>query len=82
MTRTKQKVDTVGLKDLRMNLEKYISRVNKGESFTVMRRSRPLFKIAPVDEEDVWETVADLTEINKNGVSAREVVQALKRLNA
>jgi prevent-host-death family protein len=82
MTRAKQKTTTVGLKDLRMNLEKYISRINKGESFTVIRRSQPVFRIAPVDEEDAWQTVVDLTEINKNGVSAREVLRTLKQLNA
>ncbi len=79
---TKSKNKIIGLKDLRTNLEEYISRINRGESFTVIRRSRPVFKIAPIEEEGVWETVVDLTEINKGGVSAREVLKTLKRLNA
>lgn len=78
----KLKTNTVGLKELRTNLETYISRVDKGESFTVIRRSRPVFKIAPVEDESLWETAIDFTEINPNGVKARDVLKALQRLNA
>ncbi len=72
----------VGLKELRENMETYIKRVDKGESITVMRRSTPIFNISPVDDDEVgWETVIDFTEINPRGVSGREILKRLKKLN-
>lgn len=73
----------IGLKDLRENTEKYVSQVKKGKSFTVVRRSRPVFNITPVDEwgdEGVWETVVDFREINPKGLSIGEVRRALQRI--
>ena len=77
---TKQK--SVGLKELRENTEKYINAVNRGMSFTVLRRSKPIFRITPADSEDLWETVVDFTEINKGGVSANTVLSRLKAYGA
>ena len=37
----------IGLKELREDTNKYISQIEKGKSFTVVRRSRPIFKIIP-----------------------------------
>ncbi len=76
------KLKVVGLKELRENMEKYISRVDKGESITVMRRNRPIFRLSPVDEEEMgWETIIDFTEINPRGVSGKEILKRLKKLN-
>ncbi|MCX6819948.1 MAG: type II toxin-antitoxin system prevent-host-death family antitoxin [Candidatus Adlerbacteria bacterium] len=76
------KQTTVGLKELRENMEKYIDAVDKGDSITVFRRSTPIFRLMPVDSEEMgWETVIDFTEINKNGVSGRDVLAALKKLD-
>mgnify|MGYP001593744227 FL=1 len=73
----------VGLKELRANIEDYISQVRKGKSFIVVRRSKPVLKISSPDEdESIWETVADFTSINKDGVSAKDVLKALRKLNA
>ncbi len=80
MRKTTTKSNIVGLKELREDMETYIARVDKGESFTVVRRSRPVFKIAPVDEESGWETVVDFTQIDKKGVLAEEVLAALRRI--
>ncbi len=80
MRKTTAKHNIVGLKELREDMDKYIARVDKGESFTVVRRSRPVFKIAPVDEESGWETVVDFTQIDKKGVLAEEVLAALRRI--
>jgi antitoxin (DNA-binding transcriptional repressor) of toxin-antitoxin stability system len=44
------KTKLIGFKELRENAEKYISEVKKGKSFTVLRRSKPIFNITPVDE--------------------------------
>ena len=52
----------VGLKELRENMDSYISGVEKGRSFIVVRRSRPIFRLAPIDvwgDEGVWEKVVD-----------------------
>ena len=74
------KISIVGLKELRENMEEYILRIQKGESLTVMRRNKPVFRLTPADVEleSDWETVIDFTEINENGVSARELLASLK----
>jgi prevent-host-death family protein len=74
----------VGVKELRQNLEKYISKIDKGQVFTVVRRSKPVFKISPADEwgdDGVWETVIDFREIDKDGVPATDVLKALKKID-
>ena len=77
------KTQILGLKELRENMQKYASRVGKGESFIVIKKSKPLFKLSSPDEDEgLWETVIDFTKINKNGVSAKEVLKALRKLNA
>lgn len=69
----------INLKELRQNVAKYADRVSKGHSFVVMKRSQPLFKIAPIDENG-WETVIDFTKFRKNGISATELLKKLKAL--
>lgn len=74
----------VGLKELREHTEKYVSQVKKGRSFTVVRRSKPLFKISPVDEwgdEGLWESVGDFKRLFPNGISAKQLLHALKTKN-
>lgn len=74
----------IGLKELRENTERYISAINKGRSFTVVRRSRPIFKVTPVVDEWVdegkWEPVIDFRKIKKSGVLASEVLQTLRKI--
>ncbi|MDP3764632.1 MAG: type II toxin-antitoxin system Phd/YefM family antitoxin [bacterium] len=72
----------VGLKELRENLDIYISQIDKGKSFTVVRKSKPVFKIVPPEAEEQWETIVDFTKINKNGLAAREILAELRKLNA
>jgi len=76
------KTQILGLKELRENMSKYVSQVKGGRSFVVVRKSKPIFKMVPPEAEERWETVADFTKINKNGVSAQEVLKALRKLNA
>ncbi len=54
---------------------------NMGKSFTVIRRSEPVFKISPPEEEELWETTVDFTEFNENGISAKGLLKRLKRLH-
>ncbi len=73
----------VGLKELRQNMDKYIAEVEKGKSFTVIRRSRPVLKISsPEDDSELWEQVIDFTKIKKGGISAKTILRELRKLNA
>jgi antitoxin (DNA-binding transcriptional repressor) of toxin-antitoxin stability system len=75
----------IGLKNLRENMEKYISQIKKGKSFVVVKKSKPIFKLTPLDiwgDEGLWETVVDFNKIQKGGVPATDVIASLKRLNA
>lgn len=77
------KTQILGLKELRENVEKYITQIKMGKSFVVVKRSEPVFKISSAeDESDLWETVVDFTKINKKGISAKRVLSALRKLNA
>ena len=68
----------VGLKELRENLEAYISKVKKGDSFIVVKKSKPVFRISPLeDENSLWEPVIDLTKIKKGGVSIADLLSRL-----
>lgn len=71
----------IGLRELRENTEVYIKRVNRGESITVVRRSTPLFRLTPIDADEMgWETVADFTTIDPNGVSAQDILASLRKM--
>lgn len=74
--------NTVSIKYLRNNMAEVASKVEKGESFVVMRRSKPSFKVVPVDTEDEkWVTIVDFTDGGKKeGEPAEKVLKALKEL--
>ncbi len=42
----------INTKELRSQLPKIVKSVQRGEQFTVLYRSRPAFRIVPVNEED------------------------------
>lgn len=67
----------VGVKELRENLEDYIVKINKGASFTVVRRSKPVFTINPVNADENWEEVVDFTKIKKGGIRIDEILSRL-----
>jgi len=66
----------INLKSLRENMQEYAQKVKKGQSFMVFKKSKPLFKISPIDEE-YWEEVIDFTKIKKGGISLKELIQRL-----
>jgi prevent-host-death family protein len=75
------KTKIIGLKDLRENMDSYISEVKKGKSFTVVRRSKPIFKVSPVDEwgdDGTWETVLDFSNMKGGGMKAEDFLKRLK----
>ena len=43
---------TINAKELRAQLPRLVERVRKGARFTVIYRSRPAFRIVPVNEAD------------------------------
>ena len=71
--------NVIGLKELRENLGHYEKLVKTGRSFIVMKRSKPIFTIGPVDNEE-WETVIDFTKFRKGGIPASELINMLENL--
>lgn len=71
------KKNIVGLKDLRENMNQYVEKVSRGESFIVFKQSKPIFKITSVNEEEQWEEVVDFTKIKKGGVDIDDVLSRL-----
>lgn len=67
----------VSLKELREHFPEYTAAVAQGRSFTVLKRSKPVFKITPVADEGEWETIIDFTEIDPRGVAADELLKYL-----
>ncbi len=66
----------IGLKELRKNINKYVTRVKKGENLIVMKRTTPLFKMTSVDDDE-WEEVIDFSKIRKGGVNIKDVLSRL-----
>lgn len=77
----------VGLKEFRQNVETYSKKVSQGQSFVVLKRSKPIFKVSPIIEEvddgddGNWETIIDFTKIKKGGVPIDEVIEALEKIH-
>jgi antitoxin (DNA-binding transcriptional repressor) of toxin-antitoxin stability system len=68
---------TVSLKKLREEFPKYIEAIENGQSFTVIKRSKPIFQINPVADDGEWQTIADFTSIDAGGVSADDILAEL-----
>jgi metal-responsive CopG/Arc/MetJ family transcriptional regulator len=64
--------------------QKLVTRLDKTAKDNYMTRSDfiryAVVKELKIQEEDGWKTVVDFTKINKNGVSAEEVLKALKSM--
>jgi len=43
---------TINTKELRSSLPKIVEGVKRGENYTVLYRSRPAFRIVPINEHD------------------------------
>lgn len=66
----------ITLKNLREHMQKYAQKVQKGDSFIVFKKSKPLFKITPIDDGP-WEEVIDFAKIKNGGVDIKELLQRL-----
>lgn len=74
----------ISMKELRARLADVADRVERGESFRVIRRSRPSFIIMNVNAEapeEGWETVVDFTNGGKKvGMPVKEVIKIIKKM--
>mgnify|MGYP001597088981 FL=1 len=64
----------IGLKELRQHVDFYAEAVKKGKTFVVVRRSKPLFKITPPEESEIWESVIDFTKMKKGGFLIKDLL--------
>jgi prevent-host-death family protein len=69
--------NTISLKELREQFPKYIDAIAKGQSFTVVKRSRPIFQLNPISDEGTWQTIVDFTALNDDGIDAEDILAAL-----
>ncbi|HXK32167.1 MAG TPA: type II toxin-antitoxin system prevent-host-death family antitoxin [Candidatus Paceibacterota bacterium] len=60
--------NTIDLKELMQNTNRYIIAVSKGKEFVVLKRSKPVFRLIPYAKKEVWEKVIDFTKFRKGGV--------------
>lgn len=67
----------IGLRELRENTSRVAKDIEKGKSFVVFRRSEPLFKVSPIEEDERWEEVIDFTKIKKGGVDIDDILSRL-----
>jgi len=67
----------IALKDLRLNMDKYATAVKAGQSFIVLKQSKPLFKLTPINEDNDWEEVINFTKIKRGGVDINALLTAL-----
>lgn len=69
----------INLKAFREDTAKYLDQIEKGKTFVVFKRSKPAFKITPIDDEGEWETLIDFTKIRKGGIPVEELLERLKK---
>jgi antitoxin (DNA-binding transcriptional repressor) of toxin-antitoxin stability system len=70
----------ISFRQLSANLTSYAERVKKNnENFIILKKSKPIFKISPIDE-DVWETVVDFSSISHDGAPIAKVKAAITRI--
>jgi antitoxin (DNA-binding transcriptional repressor) of toxin-antitoxin stability system len=67
----------IGLKDLRLNMNKYVNEVKAGKSFIVLKQSKAIFKLTPIDEDENWEEVVNFAKIKKGGVNLNELLEII-----
>lgn len=74
----------ISIKELREQLSDIADRAERGESFRVIRRSKPSFIIMKIDtdvSEEGWETVVDFTDGGKKkGAPLETVLKALRKM--
>ncbi|MDD4358866.1 MAG: hypothetical protein PHY30_03565 [Candidatus Pacebacteria bacterium] len=72
----KNNENIIGLREFRENTKTLILDIEKGSSFIVMKKNKPIFKISPITDEK-WEEVIDFTKIRKGGIDIDELLERL-----
>ena len=67
----------INLKEFRANIGTYIEAVKSGKDFIVFKHSQPLFRVAPLNKEELWEEVVDFTKIKNGGVEIKEILSRI-----
>ena len=68
----------IGLKELRQNASQIAERAQKGEHFTVVKRSKPVFEISPPSEHN--DQKSELKEWTKHAIKRyRPALTALSK---
>ncbi|MCR4260839.1 MAG: hypothetical protein NUV96_00630 [Candidatus Colwellbacteria bacterium] len=65
----------VGLREFRTGMDRYVKKASQ-EEVVVYKHSKPLFRLATLDEEP-WEEVIDFTKIRKGGVLIEDLLARL-----
>ncbi len=88
-----EEVNIISLKDFRLNTTKYINKIKKGESFTVLRKNEPVFTISlprlydlstiPMatdeDMEDIKKSKTVLSFKKEGGVKVGEFLRNIRQ---
>jgi len=74
MKNNKKKI--IGLREFRENTKTLLLDIEKGSSFIVVKKNKPIFKISPIDNEK-WEEVIDFTKIQKGGINIDDLLKRL-----
>lgn len=74
----------ISIKELREQLSDVADRAERGESFRIIRRSKPSFiiiKVGSEASEEGWETVVDFTDGGKKtGMPVKDVMKIIKKI--
>ena len=76
-TKTNTKELIVPFKEFRTHAVEYIDALSKGARFLVVKRSRPVFRLEPVNE--IWETIADFRSMKGGGISAEKLIKIIQK---
>lgn len=66
----------IGLNEFKSNISKYEKKVLKGDSFYVVHKTKPVFKVTPAYEEK-WEEFIDCTKVKNRKLDIFTLLQRL-----
>ena len=69
-------MNTLGIKEFQQQASKISQRVQEGETFVILSRSKPVMKLSPVEDGE-WEPLVDFTEFKKGGIKLDELLSRL-----
>jgi prevent-host-death family protein len=79
VTRPKSASETVGVRELRQNLSRYLERVKEGETLTVTERGREVARLVP-SRPDVDPYYVELAEKYGATIPTKDLVETIANL--